>query len=114
MDKLRKLAIYAETYMAAATQLATYRIARQWMEAGIPAQDAAAWANLGYLPAEAAKLIAQGIGPQMADAVDEAAEAADGGPDGHLRAGVLRLAEQMPGLIIDPDLADRLGLDQPQ
>jgi hypothetical protein len=30
-------------------------------------------------------------------------------PDEHLRRATLHLAEQWPGLVIDPDLADRLG-----
>lgn len=110
MDRLRALSIYAETYMPNAGQFSTYRDAREWMEAGVPAGDAAAWASLGYLPGEAAPLIAQDVTPQMVRAMDEAAVAVDGGREAHLRAEVMRLAEQ--GLIIDPELADRLGLDE--
>ncbi len=73
MDKLRALSIYAETYMPKAGQFATYRLAREWMEAGVPADEAAAWTSLGYLPGEAAPLIAQGITSQMAGAVESAA-----------------------------------------
>jgi hypothetical protein len=63
MGTLREFGIYADEYMALAEQLATYRLAREWMTAGVSARDAAAWASLGYLPSEAAPLIAQGITP---------------------------------------------------
>ncbi|GAA0719616.1 hypothetical protein Drose_05920 [Dactylosporangium roseum] len=85
----------------------------EWMAASRPVEDAVAWANLGYLPSEAAPLIAQDVTPEMAGVISDAAVAVDGGPEGHLRAQVLRLAEDIPGLLIDPDFADRLGLDEP-
>jgi hypothetical protein len=76
MDMLTALRYYARAYLAAATQLATNRHARQWMEsmdwrhAEIEelerhARMAASWASIGCLPEEALPLIASGITPQM-------------------------------------------------
>lgn len=75
MDKLEQLRHYTRTYYAAATQLATSRIARTWMEAGIPAEQAAAWANIGMLPEEALPQIAAGVTPEMVVATDPTTDA---------------------------------------
>lgn len=96
-------------FWANARQLDQPVLAVAWFRAGVSAADAAAWANLGYMPGEAAPLIADGITPEMAAATSEATTAVDG-PDA--RAAVLRLAEDHPGLLVDPELADRLGLDE--
>jgi hypothetical protein len=87
MDRLRALSIYAAMYLAAASQLATYRIAREWMES-MPdfrratsddleqhARQAAAWASIGMLPAEALPLIASGMTPEMVTATDPTTDA---------------------------------------
>lgn len=70
MDKLTALRHYTNDYYAAATQLKTSRIARTWMEAGIPAGQAAEWASAGYTPEEALPLIGSGMTPAMASAAD--------------------------------------------
>lgn len=70
MDKLRALSIYIETFLPRARQLNDHRYARLWMEAGVPADEAALWANAGYTPAPDSPvwaLIADGLGPQAAD-----------------------------------------------
>lgn len=103
---------YADRY-AQARQLNGPDLALEWILAGIEVDDALAWANTGHLPAEAQPLIEQGVTPHMVGAADEAAVTAHGGPAEHLRAAVRHLAEQHPGMVIDPDLADRLGLDEP-
>lgn len=105
---------FVKEFREAAHRLNTYAIAGQWMRLAettptLTAQEAAAWADLNFLPGEAAPLIAQGVTPDMVAAMEDAETTVDGGPEAHLRAAVLRLAEQ--GVIIDPELADRLGLD---
>ncbi|MEU8185993.1 hypothetical protein [Micromonospora carbonacea] len=86
MDKLTALRIYATVYLASASQLATSRIAREWME-GMDfrtatrdeleqhAKQAAAWANIGMLPAEALPLVASSITPEMITAADPTTDA---------------------------------------
>jgi hypothetical protein len=100
---------YAEHLHTHARQLNDPTLALEWILTGHPATDAAAWATLGYLPDEASPLIAEGVTPAMAgigldpsatDATSDAALAA-------LRDELRRRDD----LIIDPDLADRLGLD---
>lgn len=75
MGKLTDLRDYTRTYYAAAGQLRTSRIAREWMEAGIPADQAAAWASIGCLPAEALPLIESGMTPDMVTATDPTTDA---------------------------------------
>ena len=72
--RLEQLRHYCRAYYARTTQLATSRIARQWMEAGIPAHQAAAWARSGHLPEEALPLIAAGMSPEMVVATDPATD----------------------------------------
>lgn len=78
-DKLRRLREYTTVYMDNARQLATHPLAREWMEAGVPAEEAAQWANLGYLPGEAAGHIAAGRTPAEVPVTEAAEDAADGG-----------------------------------
>jgi hypothetical protein len=73
MDKLRRLRAYIEIYYATATQHQTARAAREWMEADVPPEAAGAWASLGYLPGEAAPLIAAGVTPAMAAEMEDLA-----------------------------------------
>lgn len=61
---------YVKEYRQHAKQLNSFKTGGQWWKlrpAGnpVPAVDAAEWANLGYLPEEAAPLIADGITPAM-------------------------------------------------
>ena len=66
------LADYVATYRATARQLATLPIIGQWRQAGVPADEAAQWANRGYLPAEAEPMIADGVSPDLVQAVETA------------------------------------------
>lgn len=103
---------YVEHMQTHAHQLNGPELAMEWILAGQPAIDAAAWATLGYRPDEAAPLIAEGVTPAMAGIGHNTANPEirpDAGTDAELRAELLRRDD----LLIDPDLADRLGLDQP-
>lgn len=62
MDKLRALTIYIEAFQAKAAQLASRPIAREWMEMGITADEAATWANAGYTPTGAKAQMDNGRG----------------------------------------------------
>lgn len=97
---LRQFSEYAAEYMRTATQLATYRIARQWWEASVPVADAAAWASLGYQPAEAAPLIADGITPEMAAATDDISATVAGSREEAAMQVIDRLVAD--GTLIDP------------
>jgi hypothetical protein len=108
MGGLREFGAYAEEYMAAATHLATYRRAREWMEAGVSAETAAAWANLGYLPAEAAPLIAAGVTPQMAGEMDRLADDIAGSPEERAAQLIDRLVAE--GVLVDPKRVRRAQL----
>lgn len=68
MDKLTRLRHYWRAYKP--TQLRTYRYAREWMEAGVPAETATVWASAGFLPEEGVPLIESGMTPDMATATD--------------------------------------------
>lgn len=128
-DRLRQLSEYASVYMANTRQLATYRLAREWMEAGVDAIQAAQWASRGYLPSEAAGYIAAGRTPEEASqqeaaeagldeddlreiseyATTEAAEiAAAGRVDALIRYRVRRLAEAG---VLDLDVVDESNID---
>lgn len=100
MATLREFGAYAAEYMAATTRLATYQLAREWMETGVPADVAAVWAGFGYLPAEAAPLAAAGVTPQMAGELDELADDIAGGPEGRVAQVIDRLAAE--GVLVDP------------
>lgn len=43
---------YLRTFRGIATQLASVTMIAEWYRAGIPAENAAAWANQGYTPGE--------------------------------------------------------------
>ncbi len=101
MDKLRALTEYSQAYRARTTQLATSRIARQWMQAGIDAVQAAAWARAGYMPDEALPRIAAGLTPGQASDQD-AARIAEHGLIGYA-AMMLQLETPGATLIVDPD-----------
>lgn len=86
MDKLAAFSTYAAVYMANATQLDTYRLAREWMETmdfrtatreqlERHAERAATWASIGMLPTEALPLIAAGVSPAMVVATDPQTDA---------------------------------------
>lgn len=100
MGALREFGAYARAYMAAATQFGTYRLAREWMDAGVSAADAAGWANLGYLPEEAAPLIADGITPATVREMERHAEQAAGGRDALAAQRIQRMIDA--GEIVDP------------
>lgn len=108
MDKLRQLSLYIDEFRAHARQLRDHRTAREWMEMGVPATDAARWANLGYTPAEAEPLIRAGRKPTDEAVIEAAEEAVAGGRDELLRH---RLHNLGPNIIVDPDVADRYRLD---
>lgn len=107
MDKLTRLRHYTTAYYAAATQHCTSRAAREWMEMGVPASHAAQWANAGYLPAEAAKLIEQGVTPETAREMDQLATDIAGGPEE-------RAAQMVDGLVADGVLVDPRRVRQVQ
>jgi hypothetical protein len=102
MDKLRALTEYIQTYRARTTQLDDYRIAREWMDAGIAATIAASWARAGYLPAEALPRIAAGLTPGQASDQD-ATLIAERGIIGYA-AAMLQLETPGATLIVDPDV----------
>lgn len=101
MDKLRALTEYIAAYRARTTQLDGYRIARQWMEAGVDAVTAASWARAGYLPDEALPRIAAGLTPGQASDQD-AALIAEHGLIGYT-AMTLQLETPGATLLVDPD-----------
>lgn len=86
MDKLTALRHYTRAYLAHATQLATSRYAREWME-GMDfraatqvelerhAEEAARWASAGFLAEEGLPLIASGMTVEMATATDPTTDA---------------------------------------
>jgi hypothetical protein len=102
MDRLTRLRIYTAEYYGGASQHRTSRIAREWMEAGVPARDAAAWASLGYLPAEAAPLIEAGVTPRIAGEMDELAEDIAGGHEERAMQVIDQLVAE--GVLVDPAL----------
>lgn len=97
---MSKLTDYLDAYRASATrQLADLEI-QAWMKARVPADEAAAWANLNYYPGECADLRAQGITPAMAAAMEDAETDVAGGEE--LRA--MQVVDQLhaTGLLADP------------
>ncbi|MFG2046113.1 hypothetical protein ACGFIW_01615 [Micromonospora sp. NPDC048935] len=100
MDKLARLRHYTAVYYAHATQHRTSRAAREWMEAEVPAAEAARWANAGYLPAEAEPLIADGVTPETATEMDQLADDLAGGPE----ARAMQVIDAMvaDGTLVDP------------
>ncbi|MDG4795094.1 hypothetical protein [Micromonospora sp. WMMD1082] len=100
MDKLTALRRYWTAYSAAATAHCTSRVAREWMEQGVPADTAAAWASLNYLPAEAAPLIAAGITPATVEEMERHAEQTAGDRDALVAERIRQMVER--GEIVDP------------
>lgn len=107
MDRLTALRHYTADYYRHATQHRTSRIAREWMEAGVPAPVAARWASAGYLPAEAAPLIADGVTPESAAELDSLADDLAGGPEE-------RAAQVIDGLVADGVVVDPVRVRQVQ
>ncbi len=70
---------FIRKFRATATQLNGYLVAGDWMrlseEIGFTAELAAEWADLGYMPAEAAPKIRAGVTPAD-EREDQAAKAA--------------------------------------
>jgi RimJ/RimL family protein N-acetyltransferase len=92
---------YIRTYKALTSRQNSDLAMQAWMKAGVPAAEAAQWANLNYHPGECAHLRAQGITPMMAEAMEQAETEVADGPD----ALVLdRVAELLSSgmLIVDP------------
>jgi hypothetical protein len=104
-DKIRAFTAYWDAYRAATTQFRTPEIAGQWWKLSlrypqVTATAAASWARLGYLPHEAAPLIADGITPAMAREMEHHAEQAAGGPDALRDQRVQQMVDL--GEIVDP------------
>lgn len=91
---------YVKEYRESASQLNTYAIGGRWYRTGVPAAEAARWANLGYLPEEALAEIAQGMTVEMAQAGNEAEFAA---ADGGREEQAMRVID---GLVTDGTLID--------
>lgn len=97
---LREFGAYSSEYVTTATQHATYRAAREWMSTGVDAATAAAWASLGYLPGEAAPLIAAGVTPEMAAEMEQLDIDIAGSPEERAAQMIDRLVAE--GVLIDP------------
>lgn len=83
---------FVTAFQKDATQLNTIVITRQWVQLrntefpGLTGQEAAAWANLGFYPGEAAARMRAGDTAADVATLEAAEQAAAGGPD--------KLAEQ--------------------
>lgn len=91
---------FIKAFRARATRLNTYRIAGRWMRLReevptLTAKEAAAWADLGYLPEEAATQIRAGISAATATEMERHAEEQAGGPEA---LAAMRIAE----LVVQP------------
>lgn len=106
MDKLTELRHYTAGYYRLATQHCTSRIAREWMEAGVPVEQAAAWANLGYLPAEATPLMASGMTPETVTEMEQHAERPAGGAEALREQRIAQMVQA--GEVVDPARAIRV------
>lgn len=95
---------YVRRYRTTARQLTDFSTAIDWYRSGVPVEDAIAWADLGYLPGEAASHIAAGRTPAEV-AVTEAAEDTDEGNE--TRAALLEFATTEAA-----EIAAAGGLDQ--
>lgn len=74
MNQLRALSVYSERLYQALVRIGLYqpdqphlRTSRVWMEAGVPADDAAHWIRIGLLPDEARGLVGRDINPITVD-----------------------------------------------
>ncbi|MBF9135246.1 hypothetical protein I0C86_41080 [Plantactinospora sp. S1510] len=92
---------YAERMFGADRALEETAVALGWFGSGQPVEVAAAWHRRGYTPERAAALIVEGVDLELIAVVDDAGR----------RAAVRELTERWTGLIVDPDLADQIGLD---
>ncbi|WP_229398096.1 hypothetical protein [Micromonospora okii] len=101
MSRVQQFRVYWDTYSPKVDKFRDLRIARRWMESGVPAPEAAAWANLGFLPEEAAPLIADGITADTVEETERHAAQAVGGPEA---LAALRVAELTgTGALVGPD-----------
>lgn len=71
-----------------------------WYRAGVSLEDAVAWADRGFLPGEAASLIAQGVGPEMAGELEAIAVDVAGSAEEHAMREIDRLVAT--GAFVDP------------
>ena len=67
---------YITTFQGKATQLKSDAIAREWFSADASASEAARWANIGYMPKEAAAAMAGGETIESAEQSERNADAA--------------------------------------
>lgn len=96
---MSKLTDYLGTYRALASRQLDDLDIQAWMKAGVPADEAAAWANLNYYPSECADLRAQGVTPAMAEAMEDAETDVAGGPEA-------LAMQRVDELLSRPDFAD--------
>lgn len=89
------------TFTAQATQLNAKMLAAKWRLMDVTAQDAAAWANLGFTPDEARSVIADGITPPQYREMEDHAEVQAGGSEA---LAAMRIAELLgSGALLGPD-----------
>jgi ribosomal protein S18 acetylase RimI-like enzyme len=79
--------------------------AGEWWRAGVPVEEAAAWATLNYRPGEAAPLRAQGVTPDEAAVMESAEAAVAGGSDALALDRVAALHGS--GMFVDPVRVER-------
>lgn len=91
---MRIAVAFIDAFRTEATQLNGYRIAGRWWKLrvahNVTPSDAAAWANLGFLPEEAEPLIRDGISPQQHREMEDHAEGQAGGAEA---LAAMRIAE---------------------
>lgn len=105
--KLHERRLYAAAYRTALEELDAYRpsthflqVARGWYDSGVPADEAARWLALGYLPHEAAPLIADGVTPDTAAELEQLADDIAGSPE---QRAMQRIDELVRGgVLVDP------------
>lgn len=92
---------WADVFLANATQLDQPVLGAQWYRMGVPADEAAAWANLGFYPGEAAPHIEAGITAQTYREMEDYATQQAGGQEA---LAAMRLAELLgTGALLGPD-----------
>lgn len=97
---------FIKAFRATARQLNTHPIAGRWMRLReeiptLTADEAAAWANLGYLPEEAEPQIRDGITAAAAREMEDHAAEQAGGPEA---LAAMRIAELLgSGAMLGPD-----------
>jgi len=91
-EKIAAAWAWKKAYIATASRFTEPYLVGQWRDdLGLTPEEAAAWANLGFLPEEAAPMIRQAItATSYAEAYD-AEVAAAGGPEEHLRQRIVEL-----------------------